>query len=88
MKEDPLDEQLQVLQGLQWKNKSESLDHLFDKIQEKEQNESMRWMAAASFVALIFSAVLFYAGKNRQQEFAQIQLESIAKSYAMNNLTY
>jgi hypothetical protein len=88
MKEDTLDEQLQVLQGLQWKNKSEPLDHLFDKIQEKEQNESMRWMAAASFVALIFSAVLFYAGKNRQQEFAQIQLESVAKSYAINNLTY
>jgi hypothetical protein len=88
MKEDTLDEQLQVLQGLQWKNKSESLDHLFDKIQEKEQNESMRWMAATSFVALIFSAVLFYAGKNKQQEFAQIQLESVAQSYAINNLTY
>lgn len=88
MKEDPLDEQLQVLQGLQWKNQSETLDHLFDKIQEKEQHESMRWMAAASFVALIFSAVLFYAGKNKQQEFAKIQLEYVAKSYAINNLTY
>ena len=45
MKEDPLDEQLQVLQGLQWKNHTEVLDHLFDRMQEKEQNESMRWMA-------------------------------------------
>lgn len=88
MKEDPLDEQLQVLQGLQWKNQTEVLDHLFDPMQEKEQNESMRWMAAASFVAIFFSGALFYAGKQTQQEIAQIQLESVAKSYAANNLTY
>ena len=88
MKEDPLDLQLQVLQGLQWKNQTEALDHLFDTLQEKEQNESMRWMAAASFVTLLFSSILFYAGKHTQQEIAQIQLESVAISYAINNLTY
>jgi hypothetical protein len=48
----------------------------------------MHWMAAASFVALLFSSVLFYAGKHTQQEIAQIQLESVAKTYAVNNLTY
>jgi hypothetical protein len=48
----------------------------------------MRWMAAASFVTLLFSSILFYAGKHTQQEIAQIQLESVAKSYAINNLTY
>ncbi len=88
MKEDPLDEQLQVLQGLQWKNQTDVLDHLFDTLQEKEQNESMRWMAAASFVALFFAGILFYAGKHAQQEITQIKLESVAKSYAVNNLTY
>jgi hypothetical protein len=88
MKEDQLDEQLQVLQGLQWKNQTDVLDHLFDRMQEKEQNQSMRWMAAASFVAIFFSGALFYAGKHTQQEIAQIQLESVAKSYAVNNLTY
>lgn len=88
MKEDQLDEQLQILQGLQWKNQTEVFDHLFDTMQEKEQNESMRWMAAASFVALIFSGILFYTGKHTQQEIAQIQLESVARSYAVNNLNY
>jgi hypothetical protein len=88
MKEDQLEEQLKALQGLQWKNQTEVLDHLFDTLQEKEQNESMRWMAAASFVTLLFSSILFYAGKHTQQEIAQIQLESVAKSYAINNLTY
>jgi hypothetical protein len=88
MKEDKLDEQLQILQGLQWKNQTDVLDHFFDKILEKEQNESMRWMAAASFVAILFSGMLFYAGKHTQLEIAQIQLESVAKSYAVNNLNY
>ena len=68
MKEDTLDEQLQVLQGLQWKNKSESLDHLFDKIQEKEQNESMRWMAAASFVAIFSPVPYFMLGNKRNKK--------------------
>ncbi len=40
MKEDPLDEQLQVLQGLQWKNQTEVLDHLFDTIQDKETTKN------------------------------------------------
>jgi hypothetical protein len=88
MKEDPLDKQLQVLQGLQWKNQTEVLDHLFDTIQEKEQNETMRWMAAASFMAILFAGMLFYAGKQTQQEIAQIQLESVAKTYNVNLLTY
>ena len=88
MKEDPLDEKLQVLQGLQWKNQTDVLDHLFDILQEKEQNESMRWMAAASFVAILFSGMLFYAGKHAQQEITQIQLESVAKTYNVNLLTY
>ena len=88
MKEDPLDKQLQVLQGLQWKNQTEVLDHLIDTMQEKEQNESMRWIAAASFVAIFFSGALFYAGKHTQQEITQIKLESVAKSYAANNLTF
>ena len=88
MKEDQLDKQLKVIQGLQWKNQTEVLDHLFDTMQEKELNESMRWMAAASFVALFFSGILFYAGKHSQQSITQIQLESVAKTYAVNNLTY
>ncbi len=88
MKEDQLDKQLKVIQGLQWKNQTEVLDHLFDTIQEKELNESMRWMAAASFVALFFSGILFYAGKHSEQSITQIQLESVAKTYAVNNLTY
>ena len=88
MKEDQLEEQLKALQGLQWKNQTEVLDHLFDAMKEKEQSETMHWMAAASFVALLFSSVLFYAGKHTQQEIAQIQLESVAKTYAVNNLTY
>ena len=88
MKEDQLEEQLKALQGLQWKNQTEVLDHLFDAMKEKEQNETMRWIAAASFVAVFFSGALFFAGKHTQQEIAQIQLESVAKSYAVNNLTY
>ena len=88
MKEDQLDKQLKVIQGLQWKNQTEVLDHLFDKMQEKELNESMRWMAAASFIALFFSGILFYAGKHSDQSITQIQLESVAKTYAVNNLTY
>jgi len=48
----------------------------------------MHWMAAASFVALFFSGILFYAGKHSQQSITQIQLESVAKTYAVNNLTY
>jgi DNA-binding MurR/RpiR family transcriptional regulator len=88
MKEEPLDEHLRVLQGLQWKNQTNVLDQLFERLHEKEQNESMRWMAAASFVAILFSGMLFYAGKHAQQEITQIQLESVAKSYAVNNLTY
>ena len=88
MKEDQLEEQLKALQGLQWKNQTEVLDHLFDAMKEKELNESMRWMAAASFVALFFSGILFYAGKYSEQSITQIQLESVAKTYAVNNLTY
>lgn len=88
MKEDPLDEQLQVLQGLQWKNQTDVLDLMFERLNEKEQNESMRWMAAASFVAILFSGMLFYAGKHTQQEIAQIKFETIAKTYNVNLLTY
>jgi hypothetical protein len=88
MKEDQLEEQLKALQGLQWKNQTEVLDHLFDAMKEKEQSETMHWMAAASFVALFFSGILFYAGKYSEQSITQIQLESVAKTYAVNNLTY
>lgn len=88
MKKDPLDEQLKVLQGLQWNNQTDVLDQFFETLQVKEQNESMHWMAMASFMALFFSGVLFYAGTHTQQEIAQIQLESVAKTYSLNLLTY
>jgi hypothetical protein len=37
MKEDPLDEKLQVLQGLQWKNQTDVLNRLFDALDGSRQ---------------------------------------------------
>lgn len=88
MKEDSFEEPWNALKGLHWQNQTDVLDRLFDAIQAKEQRESLRWMAATSLIVLLFSGILFMAGKEAQEEIEQNQIDAVAKAYAVNNVNY
>ncbi|MHA8088013.1 hypothetical protein [Aquirufa sp. Wall-65K1] len=84
MKDDQqFEEYLKLIKDLEkWELSSSFQDELFTRMKESEQKKSIRWMAAASILALLFSSIILIANEKNKQKVAIIQLEQISKTYA------
>ena len=81
-----LDEQLQVLRGLgQWETTTDFSENLVDKLTEKS---AVRWMAAASILAFLFSGFVLMVSAKTNKEMVASQQKEVSKAYEVNNLNY
>ena len=81
-----LDEQLQVLRGLgQWETTTDFSENLVDKLTEKS---AVRWMAAASILAFLFSGFVLMASAKTNKEMVTSQQKEVSKAYEVNTLNY
>jgi hypothetical protein len=81
-----LDEQLQVLRGLgQWETTTDFSENLVDKLIEKS---AVRWMAAASILAFLFSGFVLMASAKTNKEMVASQQKEVSKAYEVNTLNY
>ena len=81
-----LDEQLQVLRGLgQWETTTDFSENLVDKLTEKS---AVRWMAAASILAFLFSGFVLMASAKTNKEMVASQQKEVSKTYEVNTLNY
>ncbi len=81
-----LDEQLQVLRGLgQWETTTDFSENLVDKLTEKS---AVRWMAAASILAFLFSGFVLTASAKPNKEMVASQQKEVSKAYEVNTLNY
>jgi hypothetical protein len=81
-----LDEQLQVLRGLgQWETTTDFSENLVDKLTEKS---AVRWMAAASILAFLFSGFVLMASAKTNKEIVASQQKEVSKAYEVNTLNY
>ena len=81
-----LDEQLQVLRGLgQWETTTDFSENLVDKFTEKS---AVRWMAAASILAFLFSGFVLMASAKTNKEMVASQQKEVSKAYEVNTLNY
>jgi len=81
-----LDEQLQVLRGLgQWETTTDFSENLVDKLTEKS---AVRWMAAASILAFLFSGFVLMVSAKTNKEMVASQQKEVSKAYEVNTLNY
>ena len=81
-----LDEQLQVLRGLgQWETTTDFSENLVDKLIEKS---AVRWMAAASILAFLFSGFVLMVSAKTNKEMVASQQKEVSKAYEVNTLNY
>ncbi len=81
-----LDEQLRVLKGIgQWETTTDFSEKLVDRIIEKT---ALRWMAAASILAFLFSGFVLMASAKTKYELVVLQQIKLAEVYEVNTLNY
>jgi heme/copper-type cytochrome/quinol oxidase subunit 3 len=85
-KDQQIDEYIQAIKGLgNWESNIDFSADLFIRIKEKK---TVRWMAAASILAFIFSGLMLTAYSKNKQEITKTKMEKMAEIYAVNTLNY
>ena len=81
-----LEEHLRVLRGLgQWETTTDFSENLVDKLIEKS---AVRWMAAASILAFLFSGFVLMVSAKTNKEMVASQQKEVSKAYEVNTLNY
>ncbi|MEN9703181.1 MAG: hypothetical protein RLZZ209_607 [Bacteroidota bacterium] len=81
-----LEEHLRVLRGLgQWETTTDFSENLLTQMTEKT---AVRWMAAASILAFLFSGFVLMASAKTNKEMVASQQKEVSKAYEVNNLNY
>jgi len=81
-----LDEQLQVLRGLgQWETTTDFSENLLNQLTDKT---AVRWMAAASILAFLFSGFVLMASAKTNKEMVASQQKEVSRAYEVNTLNY